>query len=60
MKLGARIALWGTGTKAITIDVQFSAHAFVGTIEIENLPQFFQNYTGYIKDPEKYGLRREE
>lgn len=60
MKLGARIALWGTGTSTISIDIQFSAHAYVGKISVEQLPEFFENYTGYITNPEQFGLQREE
>ena len=59
-RLGARIALWGSGKNTVSIDVQFSSHYFLGDIEIKQLSSFFNNYIEHIKDPESYGLLRKE
>ena len=60
MSLGARIALWGSVTGKIHVDVQFSSYANVGEIDHGDLPGFFEQYVEYIESPEKYQLRREQ
>ena len=60
INLGARIAIWGLDGARVLIDVQFTAHCWVASIDINKLPEFFENYADYIQNPEKYDLDRAE
>jgi len=60
MRLGARIAFWGTESDLVAVDVQFSSHACVGEVKIEELPKIFENYADVISNPKNYGLKIEE
>lgn len=60
MKLGARVAIWGGEDNIRSIDVQFSACAYVGYVIVDELMSLFDKYESYIKHPENFGLAHEQ
>ncbi len=60
MALGARVAIWGTQSEKVCIDIQYSSSAAVKEILISEINEYFINYENIIKEPERYGLTTEE